>query len=162
VFRRGAVDEAAETRAARITTVVLGIVAILLGVVFEKINVAFMVSLAFAVAASANFPVLLLSMLWKGLTTRGAFIGGFVGLISAVVLTVVSPGIWEAVLNFPKGSSLFPYTSPAIFTIPLAFLCCWFFSITDKSAAADRERAAFEAQYVRSQTGIGAEGAVSH
>jgi cation/acetate symporter len=162
VFRRGAVDEAAETRAARITTVVLGIVAILLGVVFEKINVAFMVSLAFAVAASANFPVLLLSMLWKGLTTRGAFIGGFVGLISAVVLTVVSPGIWEAVFGFPKGSSLFPYTSPAIFTIPLAFLCCWIFSITDRSAAADRERAAFEPQYVRSQTGIGAEGAVSH
>jgi cation/acetate symporter len=162
VFRHGRVDEAAETRAARITTVILGIVAILLGMVFEKVNVAFMVGLAFAVAASANFPVLLLSMLWKGLTTRGAFIGGFVGLISAVVLTVVSPGIWEAVLGNPKGSSLFIYASPAIFTVPLAFVCCWVFSITDRSAAADRERAAFEAEYVRSQTGIGAEGAVSH
>ena len=97
-------------------------------------------------------------MLWKGLTTRGAFIGGWVGLISAVALTIVSPGIWEAVFGFPKGSALFPYTSPAIFTIPLAFLCCWVFSITDASAQAKKEQAAFEAQYVRSQTGIGAEG----
>ena len=106
VFRRGNVDEAAEVRVSRITTVVLGIVAVLLGIVFEKINVAFMVGLAFAVAASANFPVLLLSMLWKGLTTRGAFIGGFVGLISALVLTIVSPGIWEAVFGYPKGSRM--------------------------------------------------------
>ena len=162
VFRHGRVDEAAEVRASRITTIALGIVAIVLGVLFEKINVAFMVGLAFAVAASANFPVLLLSMLWKGLTTRGAFIGGFVGLICAVVLTVFSPGIWVAVLGLPKEGAWFPYTSPAIFSMPLAFLCCWFFSITDKSAAASRERAAFDAQYVRSQTGIGAEKAAAH
>ena len=162
VFRHGRVDEAAETRAARITTVILGIVAIVLGVVFEKVNVAFMVGLAFAVAASANFPVLLLSMTWKNLTTRGAFIGGFAGLISAVVLTIFSPGIWEAVLGNPKGSAFFIYASPAIFTMPLAFLCCWVFSITDNSREAARERAAFDAQYVRSQTGIGAEGAAAH
>ena len=162
VFRKGRIDEAAETRAARITTVVLGIVAIVLGVLFEKVNAAFMVGLAFAVAASANFPVLLLSMLWKGLTTRGAFIGGFVGLISAVGLTIVSPGVWEAVFGYPKGSSLFIYASPAIFTMPLAFFCTWLFSVTDNSAAAAKERAAFDAQYVRSQTGIGAEGAASH
>ncbi len=162
VFRHGKVDEAAETRAARITTVVLGIIAMVLGVLFEKVNVAFMVGLAFAVAASANFPVLLLSMLWKGLTTRGAFIGGFAGLISAVVLTIYSPGIWEAVLGHPKGSAFFIYASPAIFTMPLAFFCCWIFSITDSSASAAKERAAFDAQYVRQQTGIGAEGAVSH
>jgi cation/acetate symporter len=162
VFRHGMVDEATEVRASRITTVVLGIVAIVLGVLFEKINVAFMVGLAFAVAASANFPVLLLSMLWKGLTTRGAFIGGFVGLICAVVLTIFSPGIWVAVLGLSKDGAWFPYTSPAIFSMPLAFLCCWFFSITDKSAVADRERAAFDAQYVRSQTGIGAEKAAAH
>jgi cation/acetate symporter len=162
VFRHGRVDEAAETRAARITTVILGIVAIVLGVIFEKVNVAFMVGLAFAVAASANFPVLLLSMTWKNLTTRGAFIGGFAGLISAVVLTIFSPGIWEAVLGNPKGSAFFIYASPAIFTMPLAFLCCWVFSITDNSREAARERAAFDAQYVRSQTGIGAEGAAAH
>ena len=162
VFRHGKVDEATEVRASRITVLVLGVVAILLGIFFEKINVAFMVGLAFAVAASANFPVLLLSMLWKGLTTRGAFIGGFVGLISALVLTILSPGIWEAVFGYPAGSAFFKYTSPAIFTIPLAFFSCWLFSITDNSAAAQSEREKFEAQYVRSQTGIGAEGASTH
>ena len=162
VFRHGRVDEAAEIRASRITTVILGLIAMVLGILFEKVNVAFMVGLAFAVAASANVPVLLLSMLWKGLTTRGAFLGGFVGLVSAVTLTILSPGIWEAVLGNPKGSAWFPYTSPAIFTIPAAFFVCWIVSILDKSASADQERKAFEAQYVRAQTGIGAEGAASH
>jgi len=162
VFRHGNVDEATEVRVSRVTTVVLGIVAIILGIIFEKINVAFMVGLAFAVAASANFPVLLLSIMWKGLTTRGAVIGGFVGLISALVLTIVSPGIWEAVLGYPKGSALFPYVSPALFTMPLSFLCCWLFSVTDSSKAATTEQAAFEAQYVRSQTGIGADVATAH
>jgi len=162
VFRHGNVDEATEVRVSRITTVVLGIVAIILGVVFEKINVAFMVGLAFAVAASANFPVLLLSIMWKGLTTRGAVIGGFVGLISSLVLTIVSPGVWEAVFGYPKGSALFPYVSPALFTIPLSFLCCWLFSVTDSSKTATTEQAAFAAQYVRSQTGIGADVATAH
>jgi cation/acetate symporter len=162
VFRRGRVDEAAEVRASRITTVLLGIVAIVLGIVFEKINVAFMVGLAFAIAASANFPVLLLSMLWGGLTTRGAFAGGFVGLIGAVALTVVSPGIWVTVLGYPANTALFPYTSPALFTIPAAFFVCWIVSVLDKSRSASRERQAFVAQYIRSQTGIGAEGAAAH
>jgi cation/acetate symporter len=162
VFRRGAVEEGAEVRVSRITTIILGIVAIILGVIFQKINAAFMVGLAFAVAASANFPVLLLSILWKGLTTRGAVIGGFVGLISSLVLTIVSPGVWEAVFGYPKGSALFPYVSPALFTIPLSFLCCWLFSVTDSSKTATNEQAAFEAQYVRSQTGIGADVATAH
>ncbi len=162
VFRHGRVEEGAEVRVSRITTIVLGIVAIVLGVLFEKVNVAFMVGLAFAVAASANFPVLLLAMLWKGLTTRGAFIGGFVGLISAVALTIFSPSIWVAVLGQDKAGAWFPYVSPALFTMPLSFLCCWIFSVTDSSKAAQLERAAFEAQYVRSQTGIGADTAVAH
>ena len=162
VFKGGHADEGSEVRVSRYTTLVLGVVAILLGIVFQKINVAFMVGLAFAVAASANFPVLLLSMLWKGLTTRGAVIGGFVGLASALVLTILSPGIWEAVLGYPKGSAYFPYVSPALFTMPLAFFCCWIFSVTDSSERAKSERRAFEAQYVRGQTGIGAEAAASH
>ncbi len=160
VFRRGRVSDGAEIRVSRITTVVLGIVAILLGIVFQKVNVAFMVGLAFAIAASANFPVLLLSMLWRGLTTRGAFTGGFVGLITAVGLTVLSPGIWTAV--FGLANAPFPYTSPAIFSMPLAFLVCFVVSKLDTSRTAMAERAAFDAQYVRSQTGIGAEGASAH
>jgi cation/acetate symporter len=162
VLRHGNVAEGAEVRVSRITTIILGIVAIILGVIFEKINAAFMVGLAFAVAASANFPVLFLSMLWKGLTTRGAVIGGWVGLVSAVLLTILSPGVWEAVFGYPKGSALFPYVSPAIFTIPLSFFCCWLFSVTDRSKTATTERDAFDAQYVRSQTGIGADVAAVH
>ena len=89
----------------------------MLGIVFEKQNIAFMVSLAFAIAASANFPVLFMSVLWKDCTTKGAVIGGFLGLISSVALTVVSPSVWEATLGNPKGSALFPYTSPALFSM---------------------------------------------
>src|SRR5690606_27381754 len=105
VIRKGQADSAAELRVSRITTVVLGIVAVLLGIAFEKQNIAFMVSLAFAIAASANFPVLLMSVMWKDCTTRGVVIGGFLGLVSSVVLTVISPAVWEATLGNPKGSA---------------------------------------------------------
>jgi cation/acetate symporter len=162
VIRHGKVAGANEMRVSKITTVVLGIVAVLLGIAFEKINVAFMVGLAFAIAASSNFPVLLLSMYWKGLTTRGAFTGGFIGLASATALTVMSPSIWEAVIGNPKGSAPFIYSSPAIFTIPLAFFFCWIVSVLDRGRAGVSEAAAFEAQFIRSQTGIGAEGATAH
>ncbi|RRD67683.1 cation acetate symporter [Comamonadaceae bacterium OH2310_COT-174] len=162
VFKQGKADSAAELKVSRITTLVLGVVAVLLGIVFEKQNIAFMVSLAFAVAASANFPVLFLSILWKDMTTRGAVIGGFLGLISSVVLTVLSPSVWEAVLGNAKGSAPFPYASPALFSMTLAFIGIWLFSITDKSRSAQAERAAFPAQQVRSETGLGAAKASSH
>ncbi len=90
-------------RVARSPPLALGALAVLLGIVFEKQNIAFMVSLAFAIAASANFPVLFMSVLWKGCTTRGAVIGGFLGLVSSVALTVVSPSVWEATLRLPGG-----------------------------------------------------------
>ncbi|PAT43429.1 cation acetate symporter [Vandammella animalimorsus] len=162
VFKQGKADSVAELKVSRITTLVLGVVAVLLGIVFEKQNIAFMVSLAFAVAASANFPVLFLSILWKDMTTRGAVIGGFLGLISSVVLTVLSPSVWEAVLGNAKGSAPFPYASPALFSMTLAFIGIWLFSITDKSRNAQAERAAFPAQQVRSETGLGAAKASSH
>ena len=122
----------------------------------------FMVSLAFAIAASANFPVLIMSVLWKDCTTRGAVIGGFLGLISSVALTVVSPSVWEVTLGNPKGSALFPYQSPALFSMTLAFVGIWLFSILDNSARAKVDKAGFEAQQVRSETGIGASGASGH
>jgi len=162
LVKKGKADSASELRVSRITTVCLGIVAVVLGIVFEKQNIAFMVSLAFAVAASANFPVLFLSVLWKNCTTRGAVVGGFLGLISSVGLTIVSPSVWEATLGHPAGSAWFPYTSPALFSMAIGFIGIWFFSITDKSANAARERAAFPAQQVRSETGLGASGASGH
>jgi len=133
-----------------------------LGIVFEKQNIAFMVSLAFAVAASANFPVLFMSVLWKDCTTKGAVIGGFLGLISSVGLTVVSPSVWEATLGNPKGSALFPFASPALFSMTIAFVGIWIFSLLDKSEAAAKEREAYPAQRVRSETGFGASTGSGH
>jgi cation/acetate symporter len=88
--------------------------------------------------------------------------GGFVGLISSVGLTVVSPSVWEATLGYAKGSALFPYTSPALFSMSAAFLTIWIVSLIDRSAQAAQERAAFPAQQVRSETGLGAAGASGH
>ncbi|MBT9598890.1 MAG: cation acetate symporter [Vitreoscilla sp.] len=162
VLKNGKADGASELRVSKMTTIVLGIVAIVLGIVFEKQNIAFMVSLAFAIAASANFPVLLMSVLWKDCTTRGAVIGGFLGLVSSVLLTLVSPAVWEATLGNPKGSALFPYASPALFSMTIGFVGIWLFSVLDKSPRAAKDRAGFEAQQVRSETGIGALGASGH
>ena len=162
LFKEGKADSASELRVSRIATLCLGVVAVLLGIAFEKQNVAFMVSLAFAVAASANFPVLLLSVLWKDCTTRGAVIGGFLGLIASVGLTVVSPAVWEDVLGNPKGSAWFPYTSPALFSMLAGFLGTWLFSVLDQSEQAKKERAAYAAQRVRSETGFGAAAASDH
>ena len=136
VVKKGKADSASELKVSRITTVALGIVAVVLGIAFEKQNIAFMVSLAFAIAASANFPVLLMSVLWKDCTTRGAVIGGFLGLVSSVALTVVSPAVWEATLGNPKGSALFPYASPALFSMTIGFVGIWLFSLLDKSERA--------------------------
>ena len=162
VIKKGNANSADELRISKITTIGLGILAVTLGIVFEKQNIAFMVSLAFAIAASANFPVLFMSVLWKDCTTKGAVIGGFLGLISSVALTVVSPSVWEATLGNPKGSALFPYTSPALFSMTIGFVGIWLFSIMDNSARAKQDRAGFLAQQVRSETGIGADGASGH
>ena len=162
VFKKGNADSASELKVSRVTTVSLGVIAVLLGIVFEKQNIAFMVALAFAVAASANFPVLFLSVLWKNCTTRGAVIGGFLGLASSVALTILSPAVWEAVLGNPKGSAWFPYSSPALFSMTVGFVGVWLFSVLDNSENAKKERAAFAAQQVRSETGFGASGASGH
>ena len=162
VIKKGKATSQQELKVSKLTTVVLGICAILLGVAFEKQNVAFMVALAFAIAASANFPALILSVLWKGCTSKGAVIGGFIGLISALVMTVLSDAVWVATLGNPKGSAPFPYASPAIFSMPLAFVSIWLISLLDNSAQAQKEREAFDDQKVRSETGFGAFKAASH
>ena len=160
VIMKGKADERSEIRVSKIATVCLGAVAILLGILFEKQNVAFMVGLAFGVAAAANFPVLFLSMSWKGLTTRGALCGGYGGLVTAVVLVVLSKSVWVDVFGYKE--ALFPYTQPAIFAMPVAFIFSWFFSVTDRSAQARAEIEAYEDQYVRAQTGYGAASAAKH
>jgi cation/acetate symporter len=161
VIMRGKLTEGREVVVSRYATVALGILAILLGLVFEKLNVAYMVGLAFAVAASANFPVLIMNMYWKRFNTTGAVLGGWLGLSSAVLLTVISPGIWVKVFGFHE--AIFPYDSPALFSMPLGFLGCWLGSVmTANSTESLAEEGRFEALYIRSQTGIGAEGAATH
>jgi cation/acetate symporter len=162
VIKDGKANEQDEIRVSKIATLFLGVLAIILGIIFENQNVAFMVGLAFAIAASCNFPVLVMSIFWKGLTTRGAMIGGFLGLISAVVGVILSPAVWEATLGNPKGSAPIPLDNPALFSITLAFAGIWLFSVLDRSVRAKADRGGFDAQYVRCQTGIGASGATAH
>jgi cation/acetate symporter len=160
VIVKGKVSEDKEVRLSKMAAVAIGIVAIVLGYIFENQNVAFMVGLAFAVAASCNFPVLLMSVFWRGTTSRGALLGGFLGLISAVAMVVLSPAVWVKTFGFK--SALFPYDNPALFSMTIAFVGIWLFSKMDASKRAGAERDAFEAQYVRSETGIGAAGALAH
>ena len=160
VIRQGQATEAEEVSVSKRSSLFLGVLAVLLGIAFEKQNVAFMVGLAFGVAASCNFPVLILSMYWKGLTTRGAIWGSIAGLVSAVLIVVLSKAVWVTVLG--NKDPLFPYEQPAIFSMPLAFFMAWLGSVTDSSARAVKEKEAFEDQYVRAQTGFGAAGAAAH
>ncbi|MEM5557001.1 cation acetate symporter [Aliarcobacter cryaerophilus] len=160
VIRKGQATDAEEMKVSKRTVIVIGIVAVLLGFAFENQNIAFMVGLAFAVAASANFPILILSIYWSKLTTRGAFIGGFIGLLTAVILVVLSKTVWVDIFGFEK--AIFPWTHPALFSVAAAFIGIWFFSITDSSARAEEDKSGFEAQKIRGETGIGSDGAVSH
>ena len=152
--------EEQEIRVSKIAVIIIGIVGVVLGIAFENQNIAFMVGLAFAIAASANFPILFLSIYWRGLTTRGAVIGGFIGLLTAVILVVVGPIVWVQILG--NEEALFPYKHPALFSVTTAFVAIWFFSKTDNSQRAKDEKELFEAQNIRAQTGIGSSGAVEH
>ena len=160
VYRKGEISEDREIRVSKITTVFLGVVAIGLGILFEQQNIAFMVGLAFAIAASANFPILFLSMFWRGLTTRGALVGGGLGLFTAVLLVILGPIVWVDI--FGNEQPIFPSVYPAVYSISLAFMGCWLFSFTDKSETVSKEKEDFDAQFVRSMTGIGSEGTSLH
>jgi cation/acetate symporter len=160
VMRKGQASEKEEIRVSRIATLCIGVLAIVLGLLFESQNIAFLSGLVLAIAASVNFPVLFLSMYWKGLTTRGAVIGSLAGLVSAIVLLILSPAVWVNVLHHPQ--ALFPYSNPALFSMSLAFFSAWLFSVTDRSPRAALERGRYLAQFIRSMTGIGASGASQH
>ena len=160
VIKKGKASEESEIKVSKRSVIIIGIVGVILGIAFEKQNIAFMVGLAFAIAASANFPILFLSIYWRKLTTRGAFIGGFIGLLTAVILVILSPTVWVQILHNPE--AIFPYKHPALFSVTAAFIAIWFFSITDKSEKAKDEIEAYEAQNVRAETGIGADGAIDH
>ncbi len=155
VFAHGEIDELQELRISKIATIALGVIAILLGIAFEQQNAAELVGVAFAVAASANFPILLLSIYWSKMTTKGALLGGWLGLLSVTLFVILGPTVWTDVLKL--GPAIFPYRNPALFSMIIAFLGIFIGSALDKSESSKKEHKAFEAQDVRCQTGIGAE-----
>jgi len=154
------VSEENEMKVSRYATIAIGIAAMICGIAFEKQNIAFVVALAFTIASSANFPVLFMSIFWKKLTTRGAVIGGYIGLASALILVILGPVVWTQILGF--GDPIVPYKFPAVFSVPMAFIAIWYFSITDNSEDAQRCIDEFDAQDIRCQTGIGASSASEH
>ena len=160
VIKKNRVDPVKERRVSKIASICIGLVAVVLGILFKDQNIAFLVALTFGVAASVNFPILALAMFWKGLTTRGALIGGMAGLVSAVGLVILSPAVWVKVLG--NANAIFPYDYPALISMNVAFFFAWLGSVTDKSTRGVFEREGFEDQFIRAQTGIGASGAVSH
>ena len=159
VFNHKKTNEKKEMQVSKIATIALGLLAIFLGIIFESQNVAFMVGLAFAIAASTNFPILLLSIYWKNLTTKGAVIGGSAGLLTAIILVILGPVVWVDV--FKNSQAIFPYKYPALFSMSVTFLGIWFFSIIDKSKDAQLVKSRFNSQFFRSQTGIGIDKALS-
>ncbi len=160
VIKKGKATEEEEVRVSKIATVGLGLIAVLFGLAFQSMNILFMVGLAFGVAAAGNFPVLILSMYWKGLTTRGALWGGYSGLISAVCFVLFSKSVWVDVIGHK--AALFPYTQPALFAMPIAFGLAYLMSVTDKSESAKDEKELWHDQYVRAQTGFGSAGSSKH
>lgn len=158
-IKQGRASEKSELLVSRCAVIAIGMLAILFGIAFEHHNVIFITNMALAVAGSANAPILLLSMYWRGLTTRGAIYGCLAGLVSSVSLIILGPQVWVDVIGMEK--PVFPYVYPTIVSAPLAFISAWVLSITDRSARADGERAAFAEQYIRSEIGIGASEAAS-
>jgi cation/acetate symporter len=152
VIKHGKSSEKEEVKVAKWATVALGILAILLGILFKGQNVAFMVGLAFAVAASANFPSLLLAIFWKRFTTKGAVAGILTGLALAIVLIVLSPTVWVDILKNP--AAIFPLKNPGLFSMAGGILAGVIVSLLGREEPA-REK--FAEQKLRSYVGVGAE-----
>lgn len=160
VCKNGKCDADTEMKVTKRATIALGLLAILLGIIFEGQNVAFMVGLAFSIAASVNFPIILLCIYWRGLSTKGVFYGGLIGLFGVLGLVILSPSTWVDILGFE--SAIFPYSYPAIFSMPITFIAIYIISKFDNSKRAKIDRSGFDAQDFRAQTGIGASQAISH
>jgi cation/acetate symporter len=152
ILCKGAVDERKEVRISKIATLVLGVLAVALGIGFKTQNIAYLVALAVSVAACSNFPLLLLAIYWRGLTTLGAVLGGTIGLVGSVVLTILGPAVWVKVLGY--ATPLVALDPPTLIVMPLAFAVCIGVSVLDRSAQAARDRADFDGQKAgRQQSG---------
>ncbi len=160
VIMKGTATEKQEVWMSKMMVIGLGILAVILGIAFEKQNVAYIVALTFSIAACTNFPILVLSIFWRGLTTRGAVLGGYTGIFGSIGLLIIGPTVWTKVLAM--GPAIFPYDFPTFVVLPAVLVVAYIASVTDKSESADKERAAYDAQMIRAETGLGAEMAASH
>jgi cation/acetate symporter len=151
VWHRGNATETAEIGVSRIATVLLGCGVIYLTLICQHQSIGFLATLPLAIAASANFPILVLAMHWRGLTTRGAVAGGYVGLLLAVVLIVGSKNVWVQILG--HGHALFPYEYPTLFSLGAALLIAFLLSVTDRSARGVQDRRGFAAQVLIAEGG---------
>jgi len=152
VIKKGRATEEEQVKAAKIATVVFGIVAVAMGIAFQGQNVAFMVGLAFAIAASANFPALLMSIVWKRFTTWGAVWSILVGAVTSVGMIVLSKTVWVDLFHFEH--AIFPMKNPAIFSMSAAFLAGIVASLLTPEPEAQSK---FESEKLRTYLGIGAE-----
>lgn len=161
VISKGKAGAGTEVKVARRTVVVIGVLAIIGGIFANGQNVAFLVALAFAVAASANLPTILYSLFWKKFTTQGAIWSMYGGLSAAIILIALSPVVSGAKTSMIPGANfaVFPLSNPGIVSIPLAFLLGWLGTVVDKRREYTAKQAEME---VRSLTGVGAEKAVNH
>ncbi|KAF0150355.1 MAG: solute:Na+ symporter SSS family [Ignavibacteria bacterium] len=152
VIKKGKSDEKGEVKVARISTLVIGVLAIVLGLVFKGQNVAFMVGLAFAIAASANFPSLILSILWKKFTTKGAVASIVTGAGLAIILIFLSPTVWVEIFHNPE--AIFPLKNPALISMTASFIVGIVVSLISPEPEAQSK---FEDEKLRTYLGIGAE-----
>jgi cation/acetate symporter len=160
VIMKGSATEKQEVWVSKMCVIGLGILAVFLGIAFEKQNVAYIVALTFSVAACTNFPILVLSIFWRGLTTRGAVLGGYTGIFGSIGLLIIGPTVWTKVLGM--GPAIFPYDFPTFVVLPAVLIVAYIASVTDNSESGKKEKAAFDAQMIRAETGLGAEAGASH
>ena len=147
VFKRGQADERKEVWVSKGATLVLGVIAILLGIAFRTQNIAYLVGLVVGIAAASNFPVLVLAIYWRGLTTWGAVLGGSTGLVASIVLTALGPAVWVKTLG--NATPIFPLDPPTLVAMPLAFAVAIGVSLLDRSRRGAIDRAGFAEQQVR-------------
>lgn len=159
-FKKGKADPKTELKIMKISVLAIGALSIILGVLFETQNIAVVTAFALAIAASVNFPLLLLSMYWRGLTSKGAVRGGALTFVFTLVIIILSQNVWVQVLGHEK--AIFPYVYPTVFTMPAGFLLIWVFSLFDRSTQGAIERSRFEAQFFRAETGVGMDEAAKH
>jgi cation/acetate symporter len=152
VIKKGKAEEREQVRVAKVATVIFGILAVLLGILFKGQNVAFMVGLAFAIACSANFPALLMSIVWKKFTTSGAVASILTGAILAVVLIVISPTVWVDI--FKEKEAIIGLRNPAIISMTASFVVGILASLVTKD---ENARAKFEDEKLRTYLAIGSE-----